>query len=140
MSATAPILRRLRISPSWLACLCLAGLVAKGTGGDPSLLGADELLRMATLDGAKALGLDADIGSLLPGKRADIAAVELSSLETLPCYDPVSDLVYAAGREHVTHAWVGGEPRLEARRLTGLDEGELRTKAAWWRQRIRNPQ
>ncbi|HRE14480.1 MAG TPA: TRZ/ATZ family hydrolase [Usitatibacteraceae bacterium] len=123
-----------------LAEMRLAGLVAKGTGGDPSLLGADELLRMATLDGAKALGLDADIGSLLPGKRADIAAVELSSLETLPCYDPVSDLVYAAGREHVTHAWVGGEPRLEARRLTGLDEGELRTKAAWWRQRIRNPQ
>ena len=64
--------------------------------------------------------------------------MELSSPETLPCFDPVSHLVYAAGREHVTHVWVAGEPRLVERRLTGLDEDEIRAKAAWWRQRIRN--
>ena len=75
----------------------------------------------------------------MPGKAADLAAVELSSPETLPCFDPVSDLVYAAGREHVTHVWVAGEARLAGRRLAGVDEDELRAKAAWWRQRIRTP-
>ncbi|MGE0357700.1 MAG: TRZ/ATZ family hydrolase [Burkholderiales bacterium] len=115
-----------------------AALLAKGASGDARALGAHEALRMATLDGARALGLDARIGSIVPGKLADLAAVELSSFETLPCYDPVSDLVYAAGREHVTHVWVAGEARLVERRLTGLDEDEIRAKAAWWRQRIRS--
>ncbi len=115
-----------------------AALLAKGFSGDPRTLPAHEALAMATLDGAKALGLDAAIGSIRPGKWADLAAVELSSLETLPCFDPVSDLVYAAGREHVTHVWVAGEPRLADRRLAGIDEDELKAKSAWWRQRIRN--
>jgi 5-methylthioadenosine/S-adenosylhomocysteine deaminase len=115
-----------------------AALLAKGTSGDASVLGAHEALRMATLDGARALGLDGRIGSLVPGKLADIAAIELSSPETLPCFDPVSDLVYSAGREHVTHAWVAGVACLEERRLVRLDEDEIRAKAAWWRQRIRS--
>lgn len=115
-----------------------AALLAKGASGDASAVGAHEALRLATLDGARALGLESRIGSIVPGKSADLAAVELSSPETLPCFDPVSDLVYAAGREHVTHAWVAGEARLSERRLAGVDEDELRAKAAWWRQRIRN--
>ena len=115
-----------------------AALLAKGASGDARAVGAHEALRMATLDGARALGLEARIGSIVPGKMADLAAVELSSPETLPCFDPVSDLVYAAGREHVTHVWVAGELRLAERRLTNLDEAEIRTKAAWWRQRIRS--
>lgn len=116
----------------------LAALLAKGASGDARAVGAHEALRMATLDGARALGLDATIGSLVPGKLADITAVELSTVETLPCFDPVSDLVYAAGREHVTHVWVAGEARLVERSLTGLDEDEIRAKAAWWRQKIRS--
>ncbi|MBK6981087.1 MAG: TRZ/ATZ family hydrolase [Betaproteobacteria bacterium] len=116
----------------------LAALLAKGASGDARAVGAHEALRMATLDGARALGLDAAIGSLVPGKLADIAAVELSTPETLPCFDPVSDLVYAAGREHVTHVWVAGEARLVERRLSGLDEDEIRAKARWWRTRIRS--
>ena len=92
---------------------------------------------MATLDGARALGLESTIGSLLPGKSADLAAVELSSPETLPCFDPVSDLVYSAGRENVTHVWVAGEARLSDRRLACVDEDEVRARAALWRQRIR---
>ena len=116
----------------------LAALLAKGASGDARAVGAHEALRMATLDGARALGLDASIGSLVPGKLADIAAVELSTPETLPCFDPVSDLVYAAGREHVTHVWVAGEARLVERRLSGLDEDEIRAKARWWRTRIRS--
>jgi 5-methylthioadenosine/S-adenosylhomocysteine deaminase len=115
-----------------------AALLAKGTSGDARALGAHEALRMATLDGARALGLESRIGSIVPGKAADLAAVELSSPETLPCFDPVSDLVYAAGREHVTHVWVAGEARLAERRLTGIDEDEIRARATWWRQRIRS--
>jgi 5-methylthioadenosine/S-adenosylhomocysteine deaminase len=115
-----------------------AALLAKGASGDARTVGAHEALRMATLDGARALGLDAAIGSIRPGKWADLTAVELSSLETLPCFDPVSDLVYAAGREHVTHVWVAGEPRLADRRLAAIDEDEIRAKAAWWRQKIRS--
>ena len=115
-----------------------AALLAKGVSGDARAVDAHEALRMATLEGARALGLDATIGSLVPGKMADIAAVELSSFETLPCFDPVSDLVYAAGREHVTHVWVAGEARLTERRLASLDEDEIRAKAAWWRKRIRS--
>lgn len=117
----------------------MAALLAKGASGDARAVGAHEALRLATLDGARALGLESRIGSIVPGKSADLAAVELSSPETLPCFDPVSDLVYAAGREHVTHVWVAGEARLAGRRLAGVDEDELRAKAAWWRQRIRNP-
>jgi 5-methylthioadenosine/S-adenosylhomocysteine deaminase len=116
-----------------------AALLAKGASGDAGALGAHEVLRMATLEGARALGLEARIGSIVAGKQADLAAIELSSLETLPCFDPVSDLVYSAGREHVTHVWVSGEARLANRRLAGVDEDELRARAAWWRSRIRNP-
>lgn len=116
-----------------------ASLLAKGVSGNPATLPAHETLAMATLDGARALGLEASIGSIRPGKWADLVAVELSSFETLPSFDPVSDLVYAAGREHVTHVWVGGDLRLAERRLAGLDEDELKAKAAWWRQRIRKP-
>ena len=115
-----------------------AALLAKGVSGDPRTLPAHEALAMATIDGARALGLEDSIGSIRPGKWADLAAVELSSLETLPCFDPVSDLVYSAGREHVTHVWVAGDLRLADRRLAGIDEEELKAKAAWWRQRIRN--
>jgi 5-methylthioadenosine/S-adenosylhomocysteine deaminase len=88
------------------------------------------------LQGARALGIDRDVGSIEKGKVADLAAVELSSVETLPCFDPISHLVYTAGREHVTHAWVAGEARLAERRLTTLDEHDLQTKAEWWRSKL----
>jgi 5-methylthioadenosine/S-adenosylhomocysteine deaminase len=113
-----------------------AALLAKAASGDASVVSAADALQMATLDGARALGLDAEIGSIEPGKSADLAAVELSSLETLPCYDPVSHLVYAAGREHVTHVWVAGEARLTRRQLVGLDEQALLDKATWWQRRM----
>ena len=83
-----------------------AALLAKGTSGDASTLPAHQALEMATLGGAKALGLDDRIGSLIAGKSADIAAIDLSAMELAPCYDPISHLVYAAGREHVSHVWV----------------------------------
>jgi 5-methylthioadenosine/S-adenosylhomocysteine deaminase len=86
---------------------------------------AHAALRAATLGGARALGLGARIGSIEPGKSADLAAVALRAPELAPCYDPVSNLVYAAGREHVTHVWVGGELRVRDGMLlhgaSGLD-------------------
>ena len=113
-----------------------AALLAKVTSGDASLVTALEALEMATLEGARALGLDAEIGSLVPGKSADIAAMELSAIETVPRYDAASHLVYAAGRENVTHVWVEGRARLVERRLTGVDEQDLLDRAAWWQGRI----
>jgi 5-methylthioadenosine/S-adenosylhomocysteine deaminase len=113
-----------------------AALLAKGASGDASAVGAPAALRMATLDGAAALGLESEVGSIETGKWADLAAIEFDTAETLPCYDPVSHVVYAAGREHVTHTWVAGELRLEDRRLTGMDERDLHEKARWWQSRI----
>jgi 5-methylthioadenosine/S-adenosylhomocysteine deaminase len=113
-----------------------AALLAKVSSGDASMIKAMEALEMATIDGASALGLDEHIGSIAPGKWADLAAVELSSLETLPCFDPVSHLVYAAGRENVSHVWIAGSPRLVERRLAGIDEQDLRDKALWWQKRL----
>ena len=113
-----------------------AALLAKAASGDASVVSAAEALEMATLAGARALGLDAHIGSIEAGKSADLAAVELSSVETLPCFDPVSHLVYAAGREHVTHVWVEGQARLVERRLAGIDEQDLHDKARWWAKRL----
>jgi 5-methylthioadenosine/S-adenosylhomocysteine deaminase len=113
-----------------------AALLAKVSSGDASMIKAMEALEMATIDGARALGLDEHIGSIAPGKWADLAAVELSSVETLPCFDPVSHLVYAAGRENVSHVWIAGSARLSERRLAGIDEQDLRDKALWWQKRL----
>jgi 5-methylthioadenosine/S-adenosylhomocysteine deaminase len=113
-----------------------AALLAKVSSGDASTVKAIEALEMATIESARALGLDEQVGSIAPGKWADLAAVELSSVEALPCFDPVSHLVYAAGREHVTHVWVAGSPRLADRRLAGLDEQDIRDKALWWQKKI----
>jgi 5-methylthioadenosine/S-adenosylhomocysteine deaminase len=116
--------------------LRLAALVAKAAGGDARALPAHAALRMATLAGAKALGLDAEIGSIEAGKSADLAAVNLSALALSPCYDPVSQVVYAAGREHVSHVWVRGELLVKNGALTQLDESDIASRARMWRQRI----
>jgi 5-methylthioadenosine/S-adenosylhomocysteine deaminase len=114
----------------------LAALLAKGISGDAAVLPAHTALQMATLNGARALGLDDKIGSLVPGKQADLIAVDLSGLETQPCFDPIATLVYAAGREQVSHVWVDGQLRLDNRQLTTLDARELRLTAAVWHTRI----
>lgn len=115
----------------------LAALLAKGSSGKADALPAFEALRMATFNGARALGQEARIGSLEAGKEADIVAVRLGGLETLPCYDVISHLVYAAGREHVTHVWVRGKPIVENRNLLTLDERQLSAQASLWQERIR---
>ncbi|MDO9371080.1 MAG: TRZ/ATZ family hydrolase [Gammaproteobacteria bacterium] len=114
-----------------------AALLAKGVSGDATSMPAAAALRMATLNGARALGLGDLTGSLLPGKAADITAVHLGDLETQPLYDPVSQLVYAIGRDKVTDVWVAGQHVLKQRKLTTLDESELVAKARAWAQKIR---
>ena len=115
----------------------LAALLAKGTGDDPTALPAPTVLEMATVRAARALGLEDRIGTLAPGKCADMTAVNLGALDLAPCYDPLSHLVYAAGREHVSHVWVNGELLVENGRLTRLDTRELAAKAAYWKEKIR---
>jgi 5-methylthioadenosine/S-adenosylhomocysteine deaminase len=114
----------------------LAALLAKGATGDPTALPARAVLEMATIRAARALGLDDRVGTLVPGKQADMTAVDLDAVELAPCYDPLSHLVYAAGREHVSHVWVGGELLVENGGLTRLDTRELAAKAAYWQKRI----
>lgn len=116
-----------------------AALLAKGVSGDATALPAFDVLRMATLDGARALSLDDKIGSLSPGKAADIVALDLGGLDMQPCYDVVSHLVHVAGREQVTHVWVAGALRVEHRALLTLDEKQLASQAALWKERIGNP-
>ena len=115
----------------------LAALLAKGTSGDAMALPAHTVLEMATVRPARALGLEDRVGTLAPGKCADMTAVNLGALDLSPCYDPLSHLVYAAGREHVSHVWVNGELLVENGRLTRLDTRELAAKAAYWKERIR---
>jgi len=113
-----------------------AALLAKGVSGDASRLDAHEALTMATLNGAHALGIADRVGSITPGKAADLIAVDLDTIETQPHYDPVSALVYSAGRHQVTDNWVAGRALLRDRLLTTLDESALLETARQWRQRI----
>jgi 5-methylthioadenosine/S-adenosylhomocysteine deaminase len=114
----------------------LAALLAKGISGKAETLPARQALRMATLNGAKALGINHITGSLVAGKAADITAVDFSDLTLTPCYDPVSHLVYAAGREQVSHVWVNGRLLLDNRELVTLKEVELHSHAAYWQKRL----
>ena len=114
----------------------LAALLAKGGSGDATAMPAHKALECATLGGARALGLQAQTGSIVPGKLADLAAVRLSAPELAPCYDPASHLVYAAGREHVTDVWVGGERRLAGGELTSLDLQAITARTAYWKKLV----
>lgn len=113
-----------------------AALLAKAVAGSATALNAHSALRMATLNGARALGLEAQVGSLEVGKLADVVAFDLSGLAQQPIYDPVSQLIYASGRDCVKHLWVGGKQLLEDGRLTRMDEDELIAKAKAWGSRI----
>lgn len=118
---------------------CLAALLAKGSTGDATAMPAWQALECATLSGARALGLDERIGSIEIGKDADLTALDLGTVENQPCYDIISQLLYSAGRENVTHVWVAGQPVLAERTLGGaknptLADDILRAAAPWHNQ------
>lgn len=114
----------------------LAALLAKGATGDASVMNAYQSLHAATLGGAKALGLDHEIGSIVAGKSADFCAVSLDDPILAPCYSPASHMVYVAGRENVSHVWVAGKMMLENHTLCGFMKKDLEKIASVWQTRI----
>jgi 5-methylthioadenosine/S-adenosylhomocysteine deaminase len=113
-----------------------AALLAKGFSGDATALSTQQALEMATINGARTLGIEEETGSLEKGKAADIIAIKLDSLETQPVYDPLSSLVYSCSRESVEHVWVAGRQLLKDRHLITLDESELLENASSWQKKI----
>ncbi len=113
-----------------------AALLAKGTSGDSSSLPAHQVLEMATINGAKALGIDHITGSLTKGKAADVIAIDLDTIESQPLYNPVSHIVYAANRNQVTDVWVAGKQLLKNRELTTIEEKSVLNKSREWQEKI----
>lgn len=115
-----------------------AGLIGKLLSGDASALPAHTLLEMATINGAKALGLEQETGSLEAGKSADMVALDLATTHTVPVYDPLSTLIYSAGRDNVTDVWVAGEQLLKAGELLTLHAASIIRQSAEWRRQIQS--
>jgi 5-methylthioadenosine/S-adenosylhomocysteine deaminase len=113
-----------------------AALLSKVMERDAAALPAAIALRMATLGGAIALGLGDSIGSLEPGKWADLACIDLQRFRSLPIYDPLSQLVYAASAGQVSDVWVSGRHIVDAGALTLVDADEILNRTHEWQQRI----
>ena len=111
-------------------------LLAKAVSNNPLSLPAYQALEMATLGGAKALGLAEVIGSLEAGKWADMTAIDLSHPSCQPVYDPISQVVYAASRQQVSDVWVAGEQLVENRQLTKIDIKDCLHRAKSWQQKL----
>ncbi len=112
-----------------------AALLAKAVSGDASALPAFEAIRMATINGAKAIGLDEQTGSLEAGKQLDLICIE-PDISMQPMYDVASHVVYCANRERVTDVWVGGKKLLSEKRFTNIDVNEISKSAMHWQQKI----
>lgn len=113
-----------------------AALLAKAVARDAAGFDAFHALRAATLGGAKAMGFDHLVGSIEPGKQADLACIDLSPLESQPMFEVVSQLVYATGRHQVGDVWIAGKPRLRDRVLVDMDIDAIIANARQWRDRI----
>jgi 5-methylthioadenosine/S-adenosylhomocysteine deaminase len=113
-----------------------AALLAKAVARDAAALDAFSALRAATLGGAKAIGFDDRVGSIEPGKEADLVCVDLSALETQPLHHVVSQLIYATGRQQVSDVWIAGRARLQQRVLVDIDIDGVLSNARQWRERI----
>ena len=116
-----------------------AALLAKGVSQDARAMPAIEALTIATLGGARALGIDNITGSLQPGKAADIQAIDFNTLSSQPVFDPISHLVYCAKSSQVSHVWVNGQCLLKEGKLTTLNEDSIINQAKAWSSAIRKP-
>lgn len=114
-----------------------ATLLAKLSNGDASSLPAHQALRMATLHGARALGLDHRIGSILPGKAADICALRIDDPDSLPLFDPASHLLYVLGRHCVSDVWIDGQQKVKGGELLQISNTELLSVARLWQNKLR---
>ena len=113
-----------------------AALLAKGVAGDPEVVKAEDALAMATINGARALGLDESIGSLVVGKWADMVCIDLAAPATQPVHHALSQVVYSASREQVSDVWVAGQPLLGDDELSAQDEAGVFERAAAWQARL----
>jgi len=116
-----------------------AAILAKACSGDARALPAYKALQMATINGAKALGLDHLTGTLEAGKRADVIAVKLDELNTQPIHNPVSQLVYSTKSSQVKYVWVNGKLLLDNAELTTIDKQTLLQMARTWQQKLGTP-
>jgi len=115
-----------------------AALLAKAVAKDAAAVPAYLALSMATINGAKALGLDHLTGSLKKGKLADITAINLDTIETQPVFEPISSIVYSTSREQISDVWVQGKHLLNNRKLTTIDEKQIRENARTWGKKLTN--
>jgi 5-methylthioadenosine/S-adenosylhomocysteine deaminase len=113
-----------------------AALLAKAVSGNSEAMPAYQALRAATINGARALGIDALTGSIEPGKAADLCAISFEGPGLAPCYDPLSHLVYAVGRENVSHVWVAGRLLVENHVLTEFDMADLDKRVLLWQTKL----
>ena len=115
-----------------------AALLAKQTSADAATCNARQSIEMATINGARALGLGKQIGSIEPGKYADLIAVNMSALNTQPLYNPVNQLVYALNSRQVSHVWINGVAQLKDYEFCHIDSAAILRKAKSWARKI-NP-
>ncbi|KAJ0402821.1 hypothetical protein P43SY_007363 [Pythium insidiosum] len=116
----------------------LAAILAKAESKQSTSVPAAMALQMATLNGARALGLGAEIGSIEVGKRADLVAIACDDIEMIPMYDAISHVVYVAGRENVSDVWVNGKHVLASRQLTTVSEADVKRRVHQWHGAIRD--
>jgi cytosine/adenosine deaminase-related metal-dependent hydrolase len=115
----------------------LAVLMQRARAGRPNVVSATEVLELATLGGARALGLEGEVGSLDVGKSADLAAFPLDHARSLPVYDPATALVFSASGRAATFVAVAGRPLVQESRLVGVaasppsTEDVARALAVW---------
>lgn len=113
-----------------------AALLAKGVAQRADAGKAETILRMATINAARALGLENQIGSIEKNKAADLVAINIDQLDSLPLYHPLAHLIYSANRQHVSHMWVAGRQLMREGELTTLDINELAESARHWQAKI----
>jgi 5-methylthioadenosine/S-adenosylhomocysteine deaminase len=113
-----------------------AALLASGLASDAAPMSAHDWLQVATINGARALGMADSIGSIVPDKWADLCCIDLGRAHTQPVYDPAAQIVYAASRDQVTDVWVAGRALVTDGRLTRMDVGDIIERARHWQQRI----
>jgi 5-methylthioadenosine/S-adenosylhomocysteine deaminase len=114
-----------------------AAQLGKAVAKDATAVPASAALAMATINGAKAMGLDGEIGSLEIGKLADLCAVDMSGINSMPLYDVVSQLIYSTQASQVSHVWSSGEPLLYNGKLQTIDEQKLKQTTQEWQLRVK---
>ena len=115
----------------------LAALLIKGSTKLPELIPAKDAIKLATINGAKALGLDSIIGSIEKNKKADLVAIDLNTIENQPIYNPLTTLVYSSSRSDVSYVWIDGKLKLKDKKLVNIDEERIKQLAKKWQIKIK---